>query len=1000
MIKYHFYKFLLSISEEAEVDLTKPQISHKGEKSKMQVSKLPQRVPKKEKAMMNMTESSESCENVKEAGVTVDKESVKAGEMVTKENPKPSKKEKKGRKEKNVESVDRRGTFVLANAKDLELDTKNSRTEKIGKEKEEEDSGDRRKTFVKPGGQAKEDTVKNDRRGTFVVPPNPVVDEADGREELEPMEDVDQTRYFNTDMEMTEVFNFTQQISTESINRSNESSRPGSAKGEKGMEQKGRESRPGSGKSEKRTEPTDQDKKTNTKEDSLQKKEESSKKSSMKTKESSGKPDLDLLKSKLEKIKSTDSTRLSKGSKDVSEGKSEKSNERRDSDDGHGKSVVEMRVSKPGNFEYRVSRKQEDGTRQPVPQKPVSRSRSKGKVKLSKSTSEVITSIAKTPGKPRNVFDFGDRTPTVTLDLKSLSDDSVSADKEHQKGIESKKGEKNQKSKENKKEKDVLNAKPSEEKETKIKSSKTVKDQKLLPDNPVYYVPLAKGSPAVVKEPSRQSRRSRSKPRRYREVSSDEEEMDDEDGDVKGQQRSKSRRRFSSGEEVEKSGRRTRSQSRGRKKDGKKDEEEKDKDYEPAMAKKQRQSRGRSRTRRNDDEDEEVKVTKERASRSRTRKAVEQQQNEDEGKSEDLEEVKIVRKTRSRSRARSVKSRAGVMEDEDEASQEKMMEKSPDQNQKETEIAVSVDNVRRSSKPFLESLRKSTDVSEKVDKEQAKAFLASLVNNKEKDKEPATSNKHAEVLVPSSSEEEMEEKPVEDGQRMSVNESLVEDVQDTSEQQSCAPVLPEKKMKRKREEVDGGKCTKGEVEDAEKVTEIKKVDVDSAAEVKKSVKKEEKKEPSRKEKETKVNGNPAITDSSTSDNLPVVNDRLSQFVRERGRPKPIVMEEDDDITFSDFDKLYKHVSAKRSMESEKDGKVNNQEKAVEVKTKEKVGNSEKASQEDLDFKTPSVPSRKSTKSAAKSRSKKSSKKKSKDEEQKSGEVQGSEKENSVEQVSH
>uniref|UniRef100_A0A8W8M678 Uncharacterized protein n=1 Tax=Magallana gigas TaxID=29159 RepID=A0A8W8M678_MAGGI len=73
------------------------------------------------------------------------------------------------------------------------------------------------------------------------------------------------------------------------------------------------------------------------------------------------------------------------------------------------------------------------------------------------------------------------------------------------------------------------------------------------------------------------------------------------------------------------------------------------------------------------------------------------------------------------------------------------------------------------------------------------------------------------------------------------------------------------------------------------------------------------------------------------------------------------MEEDDDITFSDFDKLYKHVSAKRSMESEKDGKVNNQEKAVEVKTKEKVGNSEKASQDDLDFKTPSVPSRKSTK---------------------------------------
>lgn len=955
-------------------------------------------MPKKEKAMINTTESSESTENVKGAGVTVNKESVKAGEVVTKENSKPSKKEKKGRNEKALESVDRRGTFVVADAKDLESDKKICRFEKIETEKEEEDSGDRRKTFVKPGGQTKEDAGKNDRRGTFVVPPNPVVDEAGGREELEPMEDEDQTRYFNTDMEMTEVFNFTQQISTESINRSNESSRPGSAKGEKGTEQKDTEARPGSGKSEKGTDKKEH-KEKKTKEDSLQKKEESSKKSSVKTKESSGKPDLDLLKSKLEKIKSTDSTRLSNGSKDISEEKSEKSNERRDSDDGHGKSVVEMRVSKPGNFEYRVSRKQDDGTRKPVPQKPVSRSRSKGKVKLSKSTSEVITNIAKTPGKPRNVFDFGDRTPTVTLDLKSLNNDSESADKEHQKGTESKKAEKDQKSKENKKEKDVLNCKPSEEKEPKIKSSKTVKDQKLLPDNPVYYVPLAKGSPAVVKEPTRQSRRSRSKPRTYREASSDEEEMEEEDGDVKGQQRSKSRRRFSSGEEVEKSGRRTRSQSRGRKKNGKKDEEEEDKNYEPAVAKKQRQSRGRSRTRRNDDEDEEVKVTKERASRSRTRKAVEQQENDDGGKSEDLEEVKIVRKTRSRSRARSVKSRAEVMEDEDEASQEKMMEKCPDENQKETEIAISVDNVRKSSRPFLESLRKSTDVSDKVDKEQAKAFLASLVNNKEKDKEPVTSNKHAEVLVPSSSEEEIEEKAVEDGQRMSVNESLVEDVQDANEQVSCSPVLPEKRMKRKRGGVDDDKCTKEEEQDAKKVTEFKKADVDSAAEVKKSVKKEDKKEPSRKEKEAKVIGNPAVADLSTTDSLPVVNDRLSQFVRERGRPKPIVMEEDDDITFSDFDKLYKHVSAKRSMESEKDGKVNNQEKAVEVKTKEKVGSSEEASQENLDFKTPSVPSRKSTKSAAKSRSKKSSKKKSKDEEQKPKEEQGSEKENSVEQVS-
>lgn len=207
--------------------------------------------------MMNMIEFSESCENVKEVGVTVDKEFVKVGEMVIKENLKLLKKEKKGRKEKNVEFVDRRGIFVLVNVKDLELDIKNSRTEKIGKEKEEEDFGDRRKIFVKFGGQAKEDIVKNDRRGTFVVFLDLVVDEADGREELESMEDVDQTRYFNTDMEMTEVFNFIQQIFIESINRSNESFRFGSVKGEKGTEQKGIELRFGSGKSEKRIESID-----------------------------------------------------------------------------------------------------------------------------------------------------------------------------------------------------------------------------------------------------------------------------------------------------------------------------------------------------------------------------------------------------------------------------------------------------------------------------------------------------------------------------------------------------------------------------------------------------------------------------------------------------------------------------------------------------------------------------------------------------------------------
>lgn len=56
--------------------------------------------------------------------------------------------------------------------------------------------------------------------------------------------------------------------------------------------------------------------------------------------------------------------------------------------------------------------------------------------------------------------------------------------------------------------------------------------------------------------------------------------------------------------------------------------------------------------------------------------------------------------------------------------------------------------------------------------------------------------------------------------------------------------------------------------------EIKKEDVDSVVEVKKFVKKEDKKEFLRKEKEVKVNGNLVIIELFIFDNLFVVNDRL------------------------------------------------------------------------------------------------------------------------------
>ena len=993
----------MNISEESEVEILKPHVSNnKSEKGKAQVSKLPQRVPRKEKGAANSGASGSEVNNTdntmvqdgpnfntdqdvkgQNKGIGQDvrgqNEAEKTGENV-KEKSKTSKKDKKVKEknEKAVEMADRRGTFVVTDAKELNLQAKICTSNKSGVE--EDDSEDRRKTFVKP--QSPKVDVKNDRRGTFVVPAVP----SENPEEPEPMEDEDQTRYFNTDMEMTEVLSFSQPISSisssESMNKSNESSGPGSAK-KTNSEENGEE-------------------KTKRKDDVKEKSKENSQKNSGKVKESSGKSNLEVLKNKLQKIKSTDSMKSSKASKDESEEATDKSEEKKETE-ANGKSVVEMRVSKPGNFEYRVSRKQEDGTRQPVPLKPVSRSRSKGKVKLSKSTSDVITSLAKTPGKPKNVFDFGDRTPTVTLDPRSLYDDTEKNDEEKKQEVGSEKAEKDQKSKKEGNKKSSKEERKSGKSSGEVNgwSAQSVKGTKLLPDNPVYYVPLAKGSPAVVKEPARQSRRSRSKPRSYKEASSDEDDLEEEEGEVKskakGRGRSKSRKRHSSGGEEEKSSRRTRSQSRGRR-DRKKEEEE-DGENQPVVEKNKRQSRGRSRTRKNNDEDEEKgedKVIKERASRSRTRKAAEVQETDE--KKDDTEEVKIIRKTRSRSRARSVKRNVKetedcVTKDSNTAAKEEESENRCNEIQTEgVEKSSSGEKPRKSSRQFLESLRKSTDIGEKVEKQQTKAFLASLVNEKEKNTEGRKSTKHAEVLASSSSEEDVQDKMVEEGQRMSVNESLVDDV---DEEKTKSATVKDKSNKRKHHEVDDDRHCKEKVEDRKQKAEtVKESTRDTQEKVKdESVKKTEEKDNGRsqsgKQKDAKVTDKSKGPDSTVSE----VSDRLSQFVRERGHPKPMMMEDDDDITFSDFDKLYKHVSAKRASNSNTDEKLDDQEAAREDPKEEKKENGGKEVEpENLNLKTPSMSRPKSTKSAAKSRSKKSSKKNS-------SEKKVSEKENSVEEVS-
>ncbi|WAQ95082.1 hypothetical protein MAR_007553 [Mya arenaria] len=71
--------------------------------------------------------------------------------------------------------------------------------------------------------------------------------------------------------------------------------------------------------------------------------------------------------------------------------------------------AVEVRTKKPGVFTFNVGRKEADGTRKPVPEN-TSRARSKKKIAVTPEKEERKT------GDDRDMFNFGDRTPTVSLD--------------------------------------------------------------------------------------------------------------------------------------------------------------------------------------------------------------------------------------------------------------------------------------------------------------------------------------------------------------------------------------------------------------------------------------------------------------------------------------------------------------------------------------------------------------------------------------------------------
>lgn len=210
--------------------------------------------------------------------------------------------------------------------------------------------------------------------------------------------------------------------------------------------------------------------------------------------------------------KANETNEKSKASSDMDVGK-----------DFQDNAAVEVRTKKPGVFTFSVGRKEADGTRKPIQEPARSKARSKKKRLVTPEKDEHRT------GNDRDMFNFGDRTPTVPLEklakTKNVFDMSMN---------------------------DTVVPSYDE-----FKKKKDFKVPEPKPDEHIYYLPL-KGSPdEKPTKPSRSKSRSRSKSKKC-------DDDDDEDWvpDQKSYPRSKSR----GGDSVkdESSVRRGRSRSRRR----------------------------------------------------------------------------------------------------------------------------------------------------------------------------------------------------------------------------------------------------------------------------------------------------------------------------------------------------------------------------------------------------------------------------------------------------
>lgn len=255
--------------------------------------------------------------------------------------------------------------------------------------------------------------------------------------------------------------------------------------------------------------------------------------------------------------------------------------------------VVELRTNKPGVFTFSVARKEADGTRKPVPEN-VSKARSKKKKKpVSPEKDERKT------GSDRDMFNFGDRTPTMPLTkIYDLSmNESVAVPTVSLKNFK-------------------------EKEDTKLPKPK--------PEDHIYYLPL-KGSPdeKPVSTHSRSKSRSRSK-------SLKSADNDDEDWVPEGKARARSQSRSKKTHKEEIS--RSRSQSRRR--------VVQDLETDEEAGEEKSRSRSKSVSRKT-----ETEASTYRRGRSQSRSRVVK----DNEKAEDVDEHVSVAKSRTRSKSASRK---------------------------------------------------------------------------------------------------------------------------------------------------------------------------------------------------------------------------------------------------------------------------------------------------------------------------------------------------------